>query len=365
MKWKRLQHSYISILHFLDWTLCRAAKIKGVLITMKDYYRFGGWLFAVGFAGSAQASLVGAVQQYPDITLNSTYLIYDHDALKTYNNGACNSDTSANACIGLLTVVSYGSTLNSGPVPAPSATQLYAGGGGSDQIPDKMMTIAITSSGPSSTLGTWASSTNPNANKVSITYGTTPADVDKFSWLGDVKNFGWLADNTSTSTYYELGTQFDGFWNFTADTYVNMPPSMSQFVNGVLTAAMNAPDPDYLGGYKISNSAGFTQDGNPSNTASSNKVSLANALKRDWVFGPGANTSSVQALLSAGGFLTGLKTNHCSSNTSTNCVKYLNSTVQVDVFVPVPPAFWLWGGALGTVVPFVRRHMILNSRSNS
>ncbi len=145
--------------------------------------------------------------------------------------------------------------------------------------------------------------------------GTTPTDLlsDRFSWLGNVNNFGWLADNGSTASYYELGTQFDGRWTFTSDTYTNMAANMSQFVNGVLTTAMNTPNPDFNGGFKISNSAGFTQDGNPLNTAASNKVTLANALKRDWVFGTNANTAGVQALLSAGGFLAGLQDTTCST----------------------------------------------------
>lgn len=310
-----------------------------------------GMAVSLGVASHANAALLGVTRTYPDVTLNNTYLIYDHDALKTYKNGACSSNTVSNACIGQLTLVSFGSTLNAeAGSGSPTATQLYAGGGGNDSTPDKMMTIAIQSTGSSSTLGNWAASTNnTSANKVTITQGTTPTDVDKFSWSGDVTNFGWLADSSSSSAYYELGTQFDGLWKMTSDTYVNMPAGMSQFVNGVLTSAMAAFD----GGFKISNSAGFTQDGNPNNTASSNKVSLANALKRDWVFGSGANTASVKAMLAP--YLTGLSTTNCSSNTSTNCVKYLNSTVMADVFVPIPPAFLLWAGALTAIIPSVKR----------
>lgn len=318
---------------------------------VKTQLYLAGLAVSLGVAGNADAALLGTTQKYPDVTLNNTYLIYDHDALKTYSGGACNSSTAANACIGQLTLVSFSSTLNSGVTPAPTATQLYASG--ADTTPDKMMTIAIKSSGPASALGTWTSSSNVNANKVTITDGPAGYNVDSFSWLGNVGNFGYLADSSSTSNYYELGTQFDGRWNFTSDTYNNLAANLSQFVNGVLTGAMNAPNPDYQGGFKISNSAGFTQDGNPLNTASSNKVSLANALKRDWVFGTSANTAAVQALLTP--YLAGLSGSTCSSNTSTNCVKYLNSTVLTDVFVPIPPAFWLWAGALASIVPAVKR----------
>lgn len=320
---------------------------------VKKQFYVAGLTVLLGIAGNANAALLGVTQTYPDITLGNTYLIYDHDALKTYNNGACSSSTATNACIGQLTLVSFSSTLNSGVYPAPTATQLYAQTGGPDTTPDKMMTIAIKSSGPTSTLGTWTSSSNAGANKVTIAQGPSSFNVDTFSWMGNVGNFGFLADNSSTSTYYELGTHFDGLWNFTSDTYNNMAPNMSQFVSGMLTTAMNTPNPDYKGGFKISNSAGFTQNGNPSTTASSNKVSLANALKRDWVFGSGANTAAVQALLTP--YLTGLSTTNCSSNTSTNCAKYLHSTVLADVFVPIPPAFWLWAGALTSILPSFRR----------
>ncbi len=43
---------------------------------------------SLGAVGSADAALLGDLQRYPDITLNNTYLIYDHDALKTYNSGS-------------------------------------------------------------------------------------------------------------------------------------------------------------------------------------------------------------------------------------------------------------------------------------
>lgn len=307
--------------------------------------------------GQAQAALVGTLQKYPDITLGNTYLIYDHDALKTHNGGACNSTLASNACIGQLTLVSFSSTLNSGPVSAPTATQLYAGG--TDKTPNKMMTIGIKSSGPSATIGSWTTSNNPNANKVTITPGTTATDVDTFSWLGNVTHFGWLADSSETRNYYELGTQFDGLWTMTSDTYSNLPAGMGQFVNGALTSAMA----NYSGGFKISNSAGFTQNGKPSSSESKNKVTLDNALKRDWVFGTNANKSEIKALLTP--YLSGLSTTNCSSNTSTNCVKYLHSTVMADVFVPIPPAFWLWAGALTALAPSMKRMKNINRLARS
>ncbi len=317
--------------------------------------RLIGLAVSLGIAGNAHAALLGDLQRYPDVTLGNTYLIYDHDALKTYNNGSCNSSTTANGCIGQLTLVSFSSTLNSGAYPAPTVTQLYAGGGGSDTTPDKMMTIGIQSSGLSGNIGKWASSTNANANKVTITNGTTPTDVDKFSWGGKVNNFGYL-DN---------GKSFDGRWTFTSDTYTNMPANMSQFIDSVLTAAMNAPDPDYNGGFKISNSAGFVyRTYNANGTVKTEStVNKLNAFKRDWVFGTSAYTSSVQALLAP--FLNGLSGTTCNSSTATNCKSFISSTVLADVFVPIPAAFWLWAGALASLLPSVRRITTNNNNFRS
>jgi hypothetical protein len=60
------------------------------------------------------------------------------------------------------------------------------------------------------------------------------------------------------------------------------------------------------------------------------------------VFGSNASTSTAQSQLSS--FLANMST-----------INYIDSIVQADVFVPIPPAFWLWAGALTTLLPSVRR----------
>ncbi|MGR8929602.1 MAG: hypothetical protein ACU836_03095 [Gammaproteobacteria bacterium] len=290
-----------------------------------------GLAVSLGVMGHANAALLGNLQQYPDITLGAAYLIYDHDAIQTYKNGACSSTSPSRACVGQFTLVSFDATLNSGSYPSPSATQLYGTNNPTyyDDTPDKMMAIAIQSTGSSSVLGSLANVSS--SNEMTITPGDPNYNNDWFSWLGNITNFGIQED----------GRAFDGFWKMTADTYHNLPAGMERFVDGALTSAMA----NYEGGFKISNSAGF---GN---------VSFANALKRDWVFGSGMGdpryTDTLKGMLAP--YLTGLSTNTCSSSTATNCVSYISSTVMADVFVPIPPALLLWAGALASLVPSVKR----------
>jgi len=275
-----------------------------------------GFSISLGLIGPANAELIGIPQSYPDITLNQSYLIYD--------NNAINSNT------GLLKVVSFGSTLNEGPGSGNSTlSQSYVGG--TDRTPKVMLSIAIDRA-----TGNWASSNHNNANKVTIDFGNsvTPNGsgiTPGFKWAGDINNFGWQ-QNISSTPINEYGTFFDASWTVTQDDYEDMPASMSQFVDNVLT--------NQKGGIKISNSAGFGD------------VSQPSAFKRDWVFGTNASMAGVQNLLNP--FLTGLSTDLCSNNSSINCITYLNSTVTADVFVPIPPAFWLWAGALGFILPSIR-----------
>lgn len=170
--------------------------------------------------------------------------------------------------------------------------------------------------------------------------GNTPG----FKWTGNVTDFDWQ-QNTSNNPPYQYGTFFDASWKPTQYDYEDMPATMSQFVDGVLTSAM-AP---FNGGIKISNSAGLGRVPHPT------------AFQRDWVFRSSASRNNVQNLLSP--FLTGLASDICSNNTSSNCITYLNSTVTTDVFVPIPPAFWLWVGALTVLLPSLRRSRNFNSQS--
>lgn len=271
-------------------------------------------------SGNAHAALLGVVQAYPDVTLNQNYLIYDNDGI--------DSNT------GLLKLVAYGSTLNEGPGAGNSTlTQSYSGPG--DPYPNLMLAIAINRN-----TGNWVSTNHPGANKVSIGFGNTvipngAAITPGFSWQGNITGFGWQVDIPSTSAN-ESGTFFDASWTFTSDDYEDMPPSLAQFTDGTLTNAMAA----YQGGIKISNSAGFG--------------SISNAFQHDWVFGANANTLGIQSLLSA--LLTGMSNTACSTNNQTGCTRFVHSSVTADVFVPIPPALWLWAGAFAWLPPFVRRH---------
>ncbi len=269
---------------------------------------------ALAISGNANATMLGVVQTYPDITLNQNYLIYDNNAIDNTT--------------GLLKLISFGSTLNEGPDSGNSTlTQSYSGPG--DSAPNLMFTIAI-----DRTNGNWVSSENPVANKVSIGFGNSvilndPSNTPGFSWQGDINAFGW---NTN-------GTFFDATWTMSSDNYVDMPASLAQFTDGVLTDAMAA----YMGGIKISNSAGFGASDVPA------------AYQTDWVFGANANSLGIQALLAP--FLTELSASACNPSTQTGCTNYIHSTVTSDLFVPVPvpAALWLWAGALALVAPFVKQ----------
>ena len=283
----------------------------------KKLFIFATSVLTMNLPVAAHADLLGVVQSYPDTTLNQSYLIYDNNAI--------------DANTGLLKVVAFGATLNEGPYGNNSTlTQMYASG--TDHTPDLMLSIAIDRN-----TGNWVNSSNPLANKVTINFGNGVVpngngNTPGFKWMGDITNFGWQQEIASTANK-EYGTFFDATWKMTEDSYEDMPANMSQFVNNLLTTAMIP----YEGGIKISNTTGFGDVAHPV------------AFQRDWVFGTSATTAGVQALLSP--FLSSLSTQTCSQNTSTDCITYVHSTVNADVFVPIPPAFWLWVGALLSIFP--------------
>lgn len=277
-----------------------------------------GLVLALAVSENATAMLLGVVQSYPDITLNQNYLVYD--------NNAIDSNT------GLLKLVSYASTLNEGPGSGNSTlTQSYSGAG--DPLPNLMLTIAIDRN-----TGNWINTANPIANKVSIGFGNSvipngSTNTPGFSWQGNINDFGWNS----------TGTFFDAKWTLTGDDYEDMPATLAQFTDGVLTSAMAA----YMGGIKISNSSGFGTVGSPS------------AFQQDWVFGASANSLSIQTLLNNAQFT------ECSTGTQSDCtINFVHSTVTSDVFlpipvasalVPIPAAMWLWAGALAIVTPSIKR----------
>jgi len=288
----------------------------------KKLLYLAGLAVFLGTVQTAKADLIGLTMQFPVIDLNNSYLIYDH-------NGVNNST-------GLLKVVSFGSTLVDGPGPTGnSLTQTYTDN--SEFTPDVMLTIAIKKSN-----GAWSNTTANGANKVTVGFGNSviendPATTPGFSWTGDITGFGWQENIGAKKSPYEYGTKFDATWKMTNDDYEDMPAGMGEFVDGILTNAMSA----YDGGINITNSAGFGNVPHPK------------AFQRDWVFGTSATSKGVKDILDP--YLGGLSNKSCRKFDSTNCMTYVNSTVFADVFVPIPPALFLWAGALATLFPSLRR----------
>jgi hypothetical protein len=248
-------------------------------------------------AGAANAALLdGVVQYYPDVTLNTNYIIYDHNGI--------DADT------GLFRVVSMGSTLNaaSGGTPTPQ-TQSYAGIG--DSLADVMLSVQI-----NNVTGVFEGGT------VSIGFGNNTANP-RFSWQGYITNFGYL-DN---------GTQFNARWAMASDQYQNMPANYAQFVNNYLTSSLGGK----LGGINITNSAGF-----------GTLYSWASALGKDWVFGTGVTATSTPANIAP--FVVGLDAANLRIQSA--------STVQADAFVPIPGALWLMLSGLGMIASFARRKSV-------
>lgn len=235
-------------------------------------------ILAAGIASSAQASLIGVTQTDPRVALSTPYLIYDHDGV--------------NASTGLLRVMANTSNLVEG---ASNQLQSYLGAG--DSIPNLMLTIQV-----DNTSGAFA------GGAVSIGFGNSTA-APRFSWQGTITNFGFQSGSS---------TIFDATWTMSGDQYQNMPPAMSQFVDGYLTGGS--------GGLKISSSAAWGGDANFGN---------------DWVFATNPNSSSIDGF--TGGLTTPLRT---------------PSNIGVDVFVspvPLPAAVWMLIGGLGVLLPLARR----------
>jgi hypothetical protein len=256
-------------------------------------FSIGALAMLLATAGSAQAGLLGVTQTFPDATLSSAYLIYDSNGI--------------NANTGLLRVVANATTLNEGAAAGNSTlTQSYLGPG--DSTPNVILDIWVANGSGSLTAGSFV------GGAMSIGFGTSPANVSKFSWQGAMTGFGFQAD----------GKAFDATWTMGADQYLNMPATLSQFTNGSFVGG--------LGGIKINNSVGFTTQ----------------TFANDWVYGTSAATS---ALINS--YLGGLTT-----------PKKVNSTVLVDAFVaqpvpvvpvPEPETILLMIIGLAAIVPFARR----------
>ena len=54
-------------------------------------------------------------------------------------------------------------------------------------------------------------------------------------------------------------------------------------------------------------------------------------------------------------YMANLSTTACDKLDKTDCLSLVSSNVSASVFVPIPPALLLWGGALATLLPSLRR----------
>jgi len=200
----------------------------------------------LGFAGilpvqGAQAAntLLNVVQTFPDITLSTPYLIYDHDG--------------ANATTGQLQVYVNAASLNEGAAAGGTTdTESYLG---PDSLPNLALTINVNNS-----TGAFVS------GSVAIGFGNA-ATQPQYAWNGTITNFGF--NNVVTS-----GRIFDATWTVTSDSYANMPGSLSQFTNGYLTGG--------TGGIIISSSAGFNDAANFTN---------------DWIIAASPNSTAINSFI--------------------------------------------------------------------
>lgn len=241
----------------------------------------------VAASGAAHAALLGVQQNYPDVTLGSSTLIYDANGV--------------NATTGLLRVVSLSSLLSRAP-GASTPAQSYVGSG--DSVADVMLSFAINNS-------TGALVTNATYNKVTIGFGNAAMASPTafgFSWQGQISQFGF--NNT--------GTAFDARWTMTADRYQAMPAGYSYFVNGGFNGRP--------GGALISNTQPVAASGN--------------IWAFDWVRGSFAGTSGSAWAGQIAPYVSGLNVN----------ANRTNSTIAADVFLPLPASGWmLLSGLLGGV----------------
>jgi len=279
-------------------------------------------------ASQTHAALVGVVQDFPDITLNTNFIIYDRNGV--------------DANTGLLRIVSRGSTLNHAPGTGNVVgTQSYSATG--DTIPDSMFTVAINNQ-----TGTLVSGSP--FNRVTITEGNAnnPANTFVFAWEGNVRQFGFLVTETSTGAFQ---IAFDGRFSLTADRYARLSGSpttlQSQYFNDRFT--QQARD---AGAFRINLSTSGNQGGLPVGVSTLNDgVSL---FLTDWVYGTSARTGTGTGSPNSAffgqsgqllGFVGGLDSGHA----------VLNGTVTANFWVPVPAAVWLLGSALGALTVIGRR----------
>lgn len=212
-----------------------------------------------------------------------------------YDHNGVDADT------GSFSIVSLGSVLNDGS-GGPTQSQIYAGAG--DSTADLTLSVQI-----NNVTGAFEGGT------VSIGFGNY-ANAPGFSWQGTITGFGFL-DN---------GRNFDATWTLDSDQYRNMPAAFARYTDGALSGL--------TGGIKINNVSGF----GGGNTWTS-------LVGRDWV---SSNHDPQSAQIAP--FLTGLDPVGGSSGRLE-----FNSTVQVDAFVPLPGAAWLFLGGLGLLMPLARR----------
>lgn len=292
----------------------------------------GSLAFAlVTLSTGAHAALVGVVQSFPDITLNTNILIYDHNGV--------------DANTGLLRIVSRGSSLfHASGTGNTVGTQSYSGTG--DNIPDSMFTAAI-----DNRTGTLVSGSP--FNRLSITEGnplsSNPANTFVFAWEGVITDFGFLVASTGSGGFQ---LSFDGRFRLTADRYerVSGTPTALQalYTDNLLTSRV--PE---AGGFKINVTTSGAQGGLPSGVTTLDDG--VNLFLTDWVYGTSVRTGSGAGTPNntffnpdtgqLRSFVTGLAPGYA----------VLNGTVTADFWVPVPAAVWLLGSALGGLAVVARR----------
>lgn len=244
--------------------------------------------------GAAHAALLGVQQNFPDVTLNASTMIYDANGI--------------NASTGLLRVVSLGALLSRAS-GASTPAQSYTGAG--DSVADVMLSFAINNN-------TGALVNNVTYNKVTIGFGNAAVASPSafgFSWQGQITQFGFNA----------TGTAFDARWTMTTDQYQALPAGFSTFTNGGFNGRP--------GGMLISNTQQVAAAGN--------------IWAFDWVRGTFAGTSGSNYAAQIAPYVAGINKN----------ANRANSTIAADVFLPLPASGWmLLSGLLGGIVMWRRNN---------